>query len=439
LIGFAFYDGLIVSVVFIVLMTLLFWPAGPGLHGITQTLTVHARAWLCYGIPVALELGWRFAHPGLYVTGGSATTSQVLGFVGLSWTQTLIPLTFGPDVWVFSTHAERMFAGLLGQVLFIGFVVGSIIRRRSAWRAWVLLGSTFLVGAALVGATRAGTYGPGAASDVKYVALDAFFLVIAVGFALLPVRPLAHGHTTLAAPVESAGDPSAGHRRGARPVWFRGLVVLTLLAVVVVYGMALVFDQDRNSESTTSHASRAFFSNFSDSWTSSGAGAGHAFLWDTEINPRIVTHKFFPFDTASVTVGRLHPDIWFDKWGGRGYLIRSDGGVVPATAATQARGLTDERTTCANPQKRTGRIVVALDHRLNAAKRWFGLISYRSATGAVATQSDGTTVVLPKGSGTLLTAFPPAPLGSAVWNLRSGGRTCITGFEVVLPEPVGTR
>jgi hypothetical protein len=439
LVGFAFYDGLIVSVVFIVLMTLLFWPTGPGLHGITQTLTVHARAWLCYGIPVALELAWRFAHPGLYVTGGSATGSQVLGFVGLSWTQTLIPLTFGADVWVFSTHAERLFAGLLGQALFIGFVVGSMIRRRSAWRAWVLLGSTFLVGAGLVGATRAGRYGPGAASDVKYVALDAFFLVIAVGFALLPVRPLAHGPATLAAPVESAGDPGVNHRPRVRPISFWGLVVLTVLAVVVVYGMALVFDQDRNSESTTSHTSRAFFSNFSSSWTSSGAAAGHAFLWDTEINPRIVTRNFFPFDTASVTVGRSHPGIKFDEWGGRGYLLQSDGRVVPATAVTQARGLTDVWPACANPQDRTRRILVPLDHRLNAAKRWFGLVSYQSATGAVATQSDGATVVFPKGSGILLTAFPPAPLGSAVWNLRSGGRTCITGFDVVLPEPVGTR
>ena len=142
-VGFAFYDGLFVSVLFIVLMTVLFWPAGPGLHGIVQTVAVHPRAWVCYGVPVALELGWRFAHHGLYVTGGSATAGQALGFVGLSWTQTLIPLTFGVDLWVLSAHAERAVAGLLGQVLFIGFVVGTILRRRSAWRAWVLLGSTF--------------------------------------------------------------------------------------------------------------------------------------------------------------------------------------------------------------------------------------------------------------------------------------------------------
>jgi hypothetical protein len=134
-------------------------------------------------------------------------------------------------------------------------------------------------------------------------------------------------------------------------------------------------------------------------------------------------------------VGRLHPDIRFDEWGGTGYLLRTDGSVVRATAVTQARGLANGPAGCADPQ-RAGRIVVTLDHRLDGAKQWFGVVSYRSATGAVATQSDGTTVVFPRGSGTLITSFPPAPLGSATWSLQPRARVCITGFEVVLPEPL---
>jgi hypothetical protein len=369
------------------------------------------------------------------VTGGSATIAQLLGFVGLSWTQTFVPLTFGVDAWVLPAHVERIFAGVLGQFLLVAFIVGTLLRRRSAWRAWVLLASTFLVSAGLVGATRAGTYGPGDASDVKYVALDVFFLVIAVGFALSPVRPLTVGPPAETGRAESASSGSP--TRTPKPAGFQALVVLTVLAIVFLYGMALVFDQDRDAESVGSHASHGFFANFAASWAT--RTSTNPFLWDTEINPRVVTPTFYPYDTASVTVGRLHPEIRFDEWGGTGYLVRSDGSVVPATAVTQARGILKERSACADTQRKAGRIVVTLEHRLNGAKQWFGLVSYQSATRAVATQSDGTTVVLPKGRGTVITAFPPAPLASVALSVPPQTRMCITGIKVVLPEPLGTR
>ena len=246
-VGFAFYDGLFVSVLFIVLMTVLFWPAGSGLRGVVETLAVHSRAWLCYGVPIGLELGWRLVHPHLYGSVGSATVGETLGFIGLSWTQTVIPLTFGIDPWLLSAHAARAWVGSVGQIVFIAFFVFTLLRRRSAWRAWLLFGLTFFVGAALVGVTRAGTYGPGDASDVKYVALDAFFLAITIGLALLPVPAVSQ--------TESASARRPLHT--ARPVWFVPLAAFALLAVVLAYGTALVFDQGRDHEAVGSHTSRS--------------------------------------------------------------------------------------------------------------------------------------------------------------------------------------
>lgn len=425
-VGFAFYDGLFVSVLFIVLMTLLFWPAGPGLRGTVETLAVHSRAWVCYAIPVGLELAWRLSHPNLYVSAGSAAMGQTLDFIGLSWTQTVVPLTFGVDAWLFPTHVERALAGLLGQVVVIAFFVFTLLRRRSAWRAWVLFGVTFFVGAAIVGATRAGTYGPGDASDVKYVALDAFFLVIAVGFALLPVR------TTDQAEVRK----SQRIPRTARPIWFAPLIVLALVVAVLAYGSVLVFDQNRDHESVTSHESREYFATFATSWAARASITQNAFLWDTEIDPAVITRAFFPYDTASMTVGRLYPQVHFDRRDGTGYLLRADGSVVRAKAVPQALGLTNGHTECTRPGDPTRRIVVTLDHRLTGPKEWFGLISYQSATGAVGVQSDGQIVPFPRGSGTLVTMFRPGPMKSAEWTMLSSGSVCITGFKVVLPEPL---
>jgi hypothetical protein len=427
-VGFAFYDGLFVSVLFIALMTVLFWPAGPGVRGAFETLAVHSRAWVWYAVPVVLELGWRLNHPGLYMNPGSATIGQTLGFIGLSWTQTAIPLIFGVDVWLLPAHAERVLAGLLGQVVFVAFFVFTLARRRSAWRAWVLFGCTFFAGAALVGVTRAGTYGPGDASDVKYVALDAFFLVIAAAFALLPVR------TTVQA------EPARDRRplRTARPAWFPVVGVFALLAVVLAYGTALVFDQNRDHESVGSHASRQFFADFATSWATKASPTNSSFLWDTEINPTIVTHAWFPYDTAAVTVGRLYPEIQFDKWGGTGFLLRADGSVVRATTVTLANGFISRQTGCADPHHPAGKIVINLDHRLTAGKERFGLVSYRSATGAVVTQTGGTTIVVPKGQGTLITPLPPASLERVELHLQPRASMCVTGLKVVLPEPAGS-
>jgi hypothetical protein len=287
---------------------------------------------------------------------------------------------------------------------------------------------TFFLGAGLVGVTRAGAYGPGDASDVKYVALDAFFLMIAVGFALSPVR------TTVRA--ETASSRRTLHT--ARSSWFPALVVFALLAVVLAYGTVLVFDQNRDHESAGSHASRQFFATFAASWATRAPGTKLSFLWDTQINPTIVTRSWFPYDKASVTVGRLYPQVQFDKWGGAGFLLRADGSVVRATAVTHANGLISQQAGCVGPRHPGGNVVIKLDHRLTAAKEWFGLISYRSPTGTIATQPDRTTIVFPKGRGTLIAAFPQAPLDRVVLSLQPRSSLCVTGLEVVLPEPAGT-
>ena len=163
------------------------------------------------------------------------------------------------------------------------------------------------------------------------------------------------------------------------------------------------------------------------------------FLWDTEINPVVVSRNFFPYDTASVTVGRLYPQIPIDKWGGTGYLLRTNGSVVRATAVTLALGRIGNQAGCADSHYQAGKIVVTLDHRLAAGKERFGVVSYQSATGAVATEPDGTTIVFPKAHGTLITTFGPGPLDRVAWSLHSGESVCVTGFKVVVPEPAAAR
>jgi len=150
----------------------------------------------------------------------------------------------------------------------------------------------------------------------------------------------------------------------------------------------------------------------------------------------VVSSAFYPYDTAAFTVGKLHPTVRFDAWGGTGYLLRSDGSVVRAVPSTKAIGILPASGTCAAAGAKPIAIPVALNHAIRG-QTWFGLISFRSAAGASATESGGATVNFPKGSGTLLTSFPAIPLSSVEWDVPPHRDLCITGFRIVLPEPAG--
>ena len=435
-IGLAFYDGTLVGALFIVLMTVLFWPMRPGLRGILRTLFAHWRAWLCYAVPIALDLGWRFTHNSLYATPPLPSPGQALQFISLSWTQTFVPLMFGLDAWLLPSHLERFTAGAIGQVALVVFVVWTIHRRSTAGRAWVLFGVTFVATTCLVGLTRVSLFGPGDASDVRYVTLGVYLFVISFGLALLPLRNRSVASASVAEPV-GASEPtsSPGHAEPARrrlTTWI--IVVPALCAVLVGYGALLVFDQSRDFVVQDDHAARQFFSEFAASWPP--AGSMHPFLWDTEVDPVVVSQAFFPYDTAALTVGKLHPGVPFDVWGQQGYLLRSDGSVVRALPTTRATGVLPLSGVCTATVGTPTSVAVALNHVI-PAQRSFGVISYQSATGAVSVESGGATVHFRKGSGTLLTSFPPVALSSVVWAVPSHQHLCITGFRIVIPEPVG--
>ena len=259
-IGLAFYDGTLVGALFIVLMTVLFWPMRPGLRGILRTLFAHWRAWLCYAVPIALDLGWRFTHNSLYATPPLPSPGQALQFISLSWTQTFVPLMFGLDAWSLPSHLERFMAGAIGQVALVVFVVWTIHRRSTAGRAWVLFGVTFVATTCLVGLTRVSLFGPGDASDVRYVTLGVYLFVISFGLALLPLRNRSVASASVAEPV-GASEPtsSPGHAEPARrrlTTWI--IVVPALCAVLVGYGALLVFDQSRDFVVQDDHAARQF-------------------------------------------------------------------------------------------------------------------------------------------------------------------------------------
>ena len=172
-----------------------------------------------------------------------------------------MPLTFGIDTWLLPSHGDRILAGVLGQVVVIGVIVWTIRRRRDAARAWVLFGLMFVTLATLVGLTRVSSFGPGDAGDVRYVTLDAFFLPIVLAFALRPPRALASSSALVAVTSSRIvghpeNDPPRHRnvRQKSRAGWAIGAVVLCI--VTALYGIALVYDLNRDTTVQGDFASR---------------------------------------------------------------------------------------------------------------------------------------------------------------------------------------
>jgi hypothetical protein len=208
--------------------------------------------------------------------------------------------------------------------------------------------------------------------------------------------------------------------------------VAAVCVIVVAYGGVLVWDQDHLLAFRLDVGSRQFFGTFARSWPP--PGVKHPFLWDTEINPLIMSASFYPYDTANFTIGKIEKQsVQFDAWGGNGYVVRSDGTVAPATPQVKAVGVVPPGGACVQPGPRPAAIVVPLNHSLPKGQ-WFSLVSYRSSTGATSIET-GATVTFPKGSGVKLTAFAAfVPIDSVIWTVQAHDQLCITGVKIVVPQ-----
>ena len=78
-------------------------------------------------------------------------------------------------------------------------------------------------------------------------------------------------------------------------------------------------------------------------------------------------------------------------------------------------------------------IQIPLDRPLEA-RRWFGFLSYQTPAAVTVQETGGDVVRIPKGSGTLITDFPPIPLSSVGWGVPARHRLCITGLRIVFPR-----
>ncbi len=199
------WEKSLLILVLVALFVLLFLGEGTGRARVRSVLAGRWKLWAVLVGVTAPYVVWyaRAVHSGI---AARATASQALKYVGTALGSMVVPTYLGgpwsvlqnggvtplPRVARYSTWA------VLGVI-----VLGSIVLRKQAWRAWLLPLSYLGLCLALVVFGRLSLIGPGLGLDTRYVADSVPVFALAIGLAFMTPR-------------DRQGDPAWGWRRGQR-------------------------------------------------------------------------------------------------------------------------------------------------------------------------------------------------------------------------------
>jgi hypothetical protein len=181
-----FYEKAVLVPVYLVLMQLLLLAPSQQLGVRLRVVLRQWRIWLLYAAPVVLYLV--VVLTGNYEEGGSKLPVSIFpDYLRAAWFDGFAPGVLGVRVPDSSLSVGEHVAVFATQALFVGAVVVSILRRRSAWRAWVFLALAFVANI-LVLVPRVSAYGPDVAYVTRYYTEAAYLVPLAVACAFAVPR-----------------------------------------------------------------------------------------------------------------------------------------------------------------------------------------------------------------------------------------------------------
>jgi hypothetical protein len=198
LFGLFFFEKAVILPLLLLGITSGFLMEGPWLRAIGRCLLTQWRSWLLqlamlagYGVVLAQSLRTSSVQPGIPGTAGGVFT-----FIWEILKDTFLPGAIGgPWQWFPSSDSEYAYSAppaalaWLSVIVAAAVVIGSIVSRRYAWRAWAMLAAWLgLADIAPVLLGRISELGPTVLGlETRYVADAVPILVICLGLAFFPV------------------------------------------------------------------------------------------------------------------------------------------------------------------------------------------------------------------------------------------------------------
>jgi hypothetical protein len=183
-----FYEKAVLVPAYLVLTQFLLLAPSQRLSDRFRTVLRQWRVWLLYAAPVAVYLV--VALTGDYYQGNATLPFSIFSdYMRAAWFEGFAPGVLGVRIPDGTLGVGETIAVYATQAVFVGAVVLSVLRRRSAWRAWAFLALGFLANVLVVG-PRVAAYGTPIAYVTRYYTEIAYLVPIAVAcaFAVPPRR-----------------------------------------------------------------------------------------------------------------------------------------------------------------------------------------------------------------------------------------------------------
>jgi hypothetical protein len=430
LFGLLFWEKAALAVVLPVLLTLVCFTSGPGLRARVVSLLRPWPGWVALALPPV-------AFAAVYSQQDRQPARAVsLGEVGrLLWdssTHMVGPsLLGGPWRWT-----TKEFYGIArptgGQVVVSGLLllllVGvSLLRRRQAWRGWLLLVLYVPASLAPVAAGRLAQYGVVVGRDSRYLTDIAVAAAVALALVLLPVRT---------GPDEPPAVAAPGRRVG--PALLAGALVVAFLASAAVSTV-------RFAERWHENPSGDYLARLQQDLQ---ATPGSDALYDGPLPVDVLSPFYAPNNQLSALLRQLPGQARFQDGLVPLKVVRPDGHVVAGRLQVAARSQPGPDGSCGYAVKPDGPAVhVPLDRSVYdfvaRTARVELLLSAPTRVRVDATSGGerrrvGDDRVLPRGPAAVVAQVPGGDLdGLDIGGLAPGAYACVLSVTVGTPVPLG--
>lgn len=260
---------------------------------------------------------------------GHVGLSDYLVFFRILWAQTLAPAAANLTVPNLGLDTGQVLLAGIIQVAVLALVVVSVLRKRSAWRAWAFVAICVAVTGVPVARSRIPQFGVGVGGDVRYIVDFTWLIPLSVVFAFV-----AQAHVW--------PRPGQISRRHGAPA--RRIVVLGATALAALYAIAGVISVRTLQDQWAGRSGRAWETNVGLTLARFPAGGRRAVVANAETPGFIVPEAFRPWNRFGYVVPLYRPGTQIDgPLDGPLLTIDATGVAHRATVATVLdRGLVSQ-------------------------------------------------------------------------------------------------
>jgi hypothetical protein len=297
---------------------------------VARRLWQERRLLLAFTVPTVAYLGYYRSGPygeGI-VLPSELHLEQYLRILWLrGFGPTLVGQRVSPD-----TELHQEIAVVVAQVIVALVVVGSLLLKRSAWRAWTFFAIAAAINVLTVGLARVQQFGPNVAYDGRYwIELPALFF-LALGFAL--------SSDDIAGTQRRPEATTARTRRMRRMLPARGRAQATAATILVVaYLISFTVGADQIADEWPAGKARSYVTNVERSLNALGqqgrvSPLGGLAPYD------VVAGSLYPTNQLTWVLGLIDENIVVNDAGRRLVMIADDGVAQPVRWQRAAGGAT---------------------------------------------------------------------------------------------------